>query len=297
MSMPAAPFAHLVVASDLKPASDEALLRAHALAHRLGARLTVLHVVEPLPVVSAWGDPGGVVWSGLDALLEAGRAGLAKHLAKGPALQDPVPEQAVRLGNPRRDLGTLAAELGGDLMVVGSRRDRGLGDRLLGSTTQAVVHQVRMPLLVVRRPAAAGWQQVLAAVDESEAARQAVVLAAGIAPEAKRRLLHVHPPLPEATIGLVQPDPGSLGDYARAAEKAATERFDAIAKDFPSWTAEFRRGPVIDTVLAEITDRAPDLVALGTQGRGPWIGGLLGSVSQAVVAHADVDVLLVPSKT
>jgi nucleotide-binding universal stress UspA family protein len=47
-------------------------------------------------------------------------------------------------------------------------------------------------------------------------------------------------------------------------------------------------------VLGEIAERAVDLVALGTRGHGPWLGGLLGSLSQAVLTHADTDVLLVP---
>ena len=49
---------HLVVATDFGPSADNALARALALAQGLGARLSLLHVVEPLPIVSAWGDAG-----------------------------------------------------------------------------------------------------------------------------------------------------------------------------------------------------------------------------------------------
>lgn len=291
----ASPLRHVVVASDFGPASDEALLRGRQLAWHLQARCSVLHVVEPPPVVSAWGDPGAVAWIGLEALVEAGHAALQRQIARLPALAGLEVGQACRVGSPRRDLGALAAELGGDLLVVGCRQQRRLGDRLLGSTAQTAVHHARMPLLVCRRPAAASWSTVLAAVDFSEAAQQAMQLAGRLAPGAAKRLLHVHAPLPEATLALMQPDPGQLEAFAAEAEKTAALRFDAASKAFPEWIAEFRRGAVAEVLLGEIRDRGIDLVAMGTQGRGPWLGGLLGSVSQAVIANAEADVLLVPS--
>ncbi|MFN7520702.1 MAG: universal stress protein [Lysobacteraceae bacterium] len=285
---------HLVVASDFGPASDRALERAASLAHQHGARLTLLHVVEPLPVVSAWGDPGAAAWIGMESLLEAGDAALKRQLGRHAGTPAGDAQPVCRIGLPRRDLGAIARELGGDLLVVGARNERRLGDRLLGSTAQAALHHAGLPVLVARRPAGAPWSRMLAASDGSPAASAAIDWAEALAPWAEGRLLRVHPPLPEATLALMQPDPARLEDYLRREEQEAAARAADEAKAHPQWQAAFRRGAIIDTVLGEIAERAVDLVALGTRGHGPWLGGLLGSLSQAVLAHADTDVLLVP---
>lgn len=285
---------HVVVATDFSPCSDQALRRADAVAQRLGARLTLLHVVAPLPVLSAWGDPGGAAWMGLEALQAAGLRALERQRAQHPDLL--VPNLGLRclIGQPRRDLGGLAADLGGDLLVLGAHPPAHLGQALLGSTAQATVHACPIPLLVCRRPAAAPWQRLLAATDFSPAADRAVDLSAALAPDASKRLLHVHGALPEATLALVQLDPAALARYVDAADAAAAARFKAICDRHPHWLGQFRRGEATDSVWREATLHAADLVAVGTRGHGPWLGGLLGSVGQRLLAKLDADVLLVP---
>lgn len=285
---------HLVVATDFSPAADNALARAGALAQKLGARLSLLHVIEPLPVASAWGDPGAGAWLGLEALIAAGEAELRRQLERhaGSAAAAAVP--ICRMGLPRRDLGRLARELEADLLVLGARSERRLGDRLLGSTAQASVHHAGLPVLVLRRPAGAPWSRVLAASDGSAAAHAAIGLAEALAEGSEARLLRVHPPLPEATLSLMQAAQAQLDALELRNEREAAALAEAEAKAYPAWQGEFRRGEVIGTVLGEIEQRAIDLVALGTRGHGPWIGGLLGSLGQAVLARATCDVLLAP---
>lgn len=288
---------HLVVASDFSACADDALRRADALAVALGARLSLMHVVEPLPVVSAWGDPGSVAWIGLEALQEAGLARLRQQQARLASLTHPDIALHCLVGQPRRDLGALAAELGGDLLVLGAHAPTGLGQRLLGTTAQAAVHASPLPLLVCRRPATAPWRRVLGASDFSPSAERALPWAAVLAPAAEKHLLHVHPSLPEATLALVQPDPAALERFTAEAEKGALERFAALSARYPDWVAHFRRGDVAETVEREAAERGADLVVLGTRGHGPWLGGLLGSVGQRLLAKLDADVLLVPHRS
>ena len=285
---------HLVVASDFSACADDALRRADALAVALGARLSLMHVVEPLPVVSAWGDPGSVAWIGLEALQEAGLARLRQQRARLATLTHPDITLHCLVGQPRRDLGALAAERGGDLLVLGAHAPTGLGQRLLGTTAQAAVHASPVPLLVCRRPATAPWRRVLGASDFSPSAERALPWAAVLAPTAEKHLLHVHPSLPEATLALVQPDPAALERFTVEAEKAAVAWFEALAARYPDWIAHFRRGDAADTVEQEAAARGADLVVIGTRGHGPWLGGLLGSVGQRLLARLDADVLLVP---
>lgn len=285
---------HLVVASDFSPCADAALRRADALAMALGARLSVMHVVEPLPVVSAWGDPGSVAWIGLEALQQAGLERLKQQRARMAPLAHPEIALHCLIGQPRRDLGALAADLGGDLLVLGAHAPSGFGQRLLGTTAQAAVHACPLPLLVCRRPATAPWRRVLGATDFGPSAERALTWADVLAPNVEKHLLHVHPSLPEATLALVEVDPAALERFVAEAEKSALERFGALSARYPDWVAHFRRGDVAETVEHEAAARGADLVVLGTRGHGPWLGGLLGSVGQRLLATLDADVLLVP---
>lgn len=285
---------HLVVATDFSPCSDEAFKRADAMAAALGAQLSLLHVVQPLPVVSAWGDPGSAAWIGLEALQQAGDAALRRQLDAHPQRQCREVGLHCRIGQARRDLGTQAQDLGGDLLVLGTHPPRGLGERLLGSTAQAALHGAPLPMLVCRRPAHSPWRRVLAASDFSPASDTAVALADTLASDAERRLLHVHAPLPEATLALMQPDPAQLEHFRAEAEAAASQAFSKLCEAHPAWIGLFRRGEPEDTTLREAQSLQIDLIALGTRGHGPWLGSLLGSIGQRVLAQADADVLIVP---
>src|ERR1700727_1854418 len=80
-------YRHLLVAYDGTSAGEEALLGADHMAHRDGARLTIVVVVmleQPLRWVTRW-PRGTRVWN--DVLLDRARADLerAKELVEAPA--------------------------------------------------------------------------------------------------------------------------------------------------------------------------------------------------------------------
>lgn len=52
-----------------------------------------------------------------------------------------------------------------------------------------------------------------------------------------------------------------------------------------------------ELILAEAQQEQADLIVMGRRGLSTWQGLLLGSVSQYVVHHAQVPVLIVPGKT
>lgn len=141
-------YQHILFATDF---TDEALqvgARAKEIAQRYGARLSLVHVIEPV-VVSPGYDLLPVLPEELpDEALRASSQEALRRLSERLEIQDA--EQRVITGVSTKE-GILEAvqELGADLIVIGSHGRHGLA-LLLGSTANAVLHGAPCDVLAVR---------------------------------------------------------------------------------------------------------------------------------------------------
>lgn len=140
--------AHILVPVDFSAASRRAVCRARALAECFGARLTLLHVVEPRPTVSPLAYvPVGEPHPDDQRLAEARTALAAAAAELGP----PVPTEAiVRLGRAWREIVDLAARRHADLLLVPTQGDVRRGPAFLGSVAEKIVRHAPCPVLLLR---------------------------------------------------------------------------------------------------------------------------------------------------
>ena len=139
-------YEHILVAVDFGPATDELCERAADLCRRYHARLSLVHVVEPLVVEPAY-----------DVLptLPAGLEGEMQHQARkelvrlGDRYGVPPERCWVEAGNTKTGILEKAAAEGADLVVVGSHGRHGVA-LLLGSTANAVLHGANCDVLAMR---------------------------------------------------------------------------------------------------------------------------------------------------
>lgn len=143
-----APVRHVLVALDGSQEAEAMLPKAVELGEAMGARFTLLRVVDSVP---AYPIPAGVAPSDLDEEVVRARAAAAAYLERvaaplrGKGLDvrtqvalDPVPSQAVL---------EQAHALGCDLIALESHGRSGLARLLFGSVTGEVVRQGTTPVL------------------------------------------------------------------------------------------------------------------------------------------------------
>ncbi len=137
-------YRHLLLAVDLLSMTDPSIPKAAILAKSFGAKLSILHVVEPIPAYAEI-TPIHVE----EDLMEQSKKQLSEL---GKQLNVSPENQYVRLGPPKREIIEMAKELNIDLIVMGSHGRHGLS-LLLGSTANAIVHSAPCDVITIRKMA------------------------------------------------------------------------------------------------------------------------------------------------
>jgi len=143
------PYKKILAAIDLTDEAGQVLKQASETAKQNGAELSLIVVVKPINQVYSGFDVAAL--SADAAMIEAdavkqAQTRIAEH-AKGLGL--PASRTYVGRGNPSHEIRETAAELGVDLIILGTHGRHGLG-LLLGSTATGVLHGCPCDVLTVR---------------------------------------------------------------------------------------------------------------------------------------------------
>lgn len=136
----------VVVAFDFSPSAEYALVRAVDVAAR--APQHVLHVIAVLDERA--GALRGISYKDAEHVQELVRERVAASFAGRQAASEVQFFIHARIGKPSEEILRLAAEVGADLIFVGSHGKVGLERLLLGSTCEHVVREARCPVMVAR---------------------------------------------------------------------------------------------------------------------------------------------------
>lgn len=228
-----------------------------------------------------------------DVLAEEGEEVVGAAVDRASERGVHVRDRVIR-GEPRDAILEYAATEDVSMAVMGAHGHHGVGEYLLGNTTERVANACEVPVLTVR----AGedvrrtypYEAVLVPTDGSEHARAALELGAGVAAQtgASLHLLFVVDELSETI------DPGSV-DLPEDVERNCEQRLEEAA-------AVAREAGVEDVVTAIESGTVPreivayaeegiDLVAMGTHGRSGLDRYLLGSFTDRVIRTSPVPVL------
>jgi nucleotide-binding universal stress UspA family protein len=175
------------------------------------------------------------------------------------------------------------------VLVVGSRHLGAIRATVLGSVGNAVAARATCPVIVVRGPDDSTKSgEIVVGVDGSDASDAVIGFAFGFAQDHGRALRAVLGWWP--VIGLLPREKSATASASRWLEEILAG-WRTKYPDVVVHTEVVEDHPV--TVLVE-RSREQALIVVGSTGRRAMTGTLLGSVSQAVLHHADCPVAVVP---
>lgn len=260
-----------LLASDFTARSDRPLDRALWLTRKKGGRLVIAHVLE-----KGEGDPD-------PAIAERLRADLPQEARDA--------ELVVRAGSAPTVLAQIASERGSDVIVTGVARYNNLGDYVLGTAVDYIVRNADVPVLIVRKRAAAPYAHMVVATDLSDCSRAAFLAAASLFPDAAITLVHAfHVPFQ----GWL-----SSGEVKRDMRTEAQSGLDAFLAHADVAPLKARIEALVDegetggVVVRQIKRTDASLLVLGTHGRSGFAHVTIGSQAEMLLAVVDVDVLMV----
>jgi nucleotide-binding universal stress UspA family protein len=282
----------VVVGFDGSSSGAQAARWAAAEANARGRELVFVHALMP-PVTT--GGLGVGLPPSLD-VIEAMEQQAREELDVAAAESGAARARAeVLIGAPSSVL--LAASESADLVVVGSRGRGGFTGLLLGSVGTQVAAHAECPTIVVRDLPAPGSRGIVVGIDGSPAASSALEFAFQAASHAGATLVAVHAwDVPSYDL-IVVPDgpvPLPLADVADDEVRLAAETLAGFREDYPDVEVVERlvRAPAVQALLDASADA--QLLVVGTHGRSPVLGTLLGSVSNGVLHKAHIPVAVVP---
>ena len=138
-------YRHILLVVDLSDDSHAVGARARAVAAACGARVSLLHVVEFVPV-----EPlGETLLPAVEIEEDIVKHAEARLATLALAIGMPDAPRRVATGNTKTEIVRAAADVGADLVVLGSRERHGLSI-LVNFTEDSVLHAAPCDVLAVR---------------------------------------------------------------------------------------------------------------------------------------------------
>lgn len=280
---------HIVCATDLTARSTAAWLRAALLARQTGAKLTLLHVIQPRQPERIARHLANRAY--IELLSQVDRA-----FGSAAGFVDVV----VRRGDVRRVIARTAEQANADLIVVAAPQSRSL-DSIVGTTAERLVRTAKRPVLVVRREMQGDYRNVAIAADLSSASlpmlRTAVRL--GALDGASATIVHAVDPSYDSMLRSAGIDEVAIGRYQLDVQGDAKRRLQTMIADaglVPENTGVIVRGdPPVVAIRAVLEHQRPELLAIGASRWFALKRLLIGSVADRLLREAECDVLVIPN--
>lgn len=134
----------ILLAADFDEVSIDAAKKAKEIAKNHQAELHIAHIIEAVPT---YAYPGFVGFADIEEEIQKQAKQALEQMQKD--LDIDSTHTHLGHGSIKHEMVELAHKLGADLIVVGSHGKHGLA-RILGSTANAILHEAKCDVLIIR---------------------------------------------------------------------------------------------------------------------------------------------------
>lgn len=296
---------HILCPVDFSDCSDHAVAAAVDLAKRFDATLELLHVMQttayvmPLSPISLAGGPPLDYMRDLPDRLNKQLDRLRARISS----DFPNVTTCLREGVVHSIVVNRAAEIGADLVVIGTHGHTGLTHLLLGSVAERVVRLSACPVLTVG-PGGVGAEagsvatpkKIVCPIDFSPPSFHALDHAISFA-RATGAELHITHVIPLLAYALASKEPVDDPGFEARLRKDVTEQLEALKAKHGDATLTVTvssvNGAPYEGIQRVVAEQKATMVVIGTHGHTGLDRFLLGSVAEKVVRTSHVPVLAV----
>jgi nucleotide-binding universal stress UspA family protein len=298
-------FKKILVPLDGSPLAETSLPAAAFLARKLGASVTLLHVIERNAPQEVHGQRHLVDLNEAGAYLDML---IRQVFPAGMQVNGHV--HGIETDDVAREIAAHAGQFSSDLIVLCTHGSGGLKGLLFGRIAHQVIANGSTPVLII--DPAKGWKApergcgcLLIPLDGEADHEQGLPVAGELARvcEASLHLLRVVPTLrtlraEHAVTGRLMPrSTAAMLDLAKEEAMAyLREKADVFKETGIDITAEVLRGEPARTIIKASKKAKADLIVLGTHGKTGTDAFWSGSITPRVCADCDVPILLAPVK-
>jgi nucleotide-binding universal stress UspA family protein len=301
----------ILVPIDFSPQSLKTLRYAKLLANRFGAKLHLVHVVNPsvLPARHLM-----LPWAVAETELARSAKTRLKNLAAEFSLSPRPNPFTVCFGAAAEHISEVARVIDADLIAIATRGYTGLKHAFLGSTTERVVREAPCPVLVVRdkefqsakERTRRGWsplqfRKILVPVDFSESSRLGLDYALRFAQAFRANLVLFHSVFVPAYVLADEYTARGVPNLISAQQDYADDEMKKLRR----WAS--KKGHEVETKVAAgspveqigdyVTKEDVDLIITSTHGQSGLRRVFTGSTAERLVRHATCPVLVIPNRS
>ncbi|MBZ9558845.1 MULTISPECIES: universal stress protein [Modicisalibacter] len=273
----------LLFACDLSAENRAGFARAIRMAVEGGARLDVLHVLDPYLPHRALHDLESAVVDEMERTLT--------DLREDYALAAPETLIQTVAGAPYAEIIREAHEREADLILLGAHRKRGQPELVSGTTLARVMRSAPCPVFTISHPANQEWHDILVPIDFSLPCRHTLREVITRFPEARLTLLHAWCIPGESELA-------SNGDYARWRDREVrrlrsrleeeVERLMSEVGEVPELELVLEQGEPLEVLMGRLRRQPPDLLALSSQSR----VGRQSALTERLLAEPHCDLMV-----
>ncbi len=292
------PYGHLLCPVDFSQVSRAALEWSLGFAREVGARVTILHVVDTrgLSIGNLFAVPGSL--EEMRQRAEEMVVGWRRETDFGGArveVAEGVPVDGILAAAHRSDV---------DLVVMGTYGLGGLQKLLLGSVAEKVLHRLKVPLLALspksidrKADASSRPKTILMALDLREDSTAVIRHAVWLAEHYRAKLVAAHAvPIPAMVVDDRSLQMVPVEELVSLEASLVEERRRELRAILPAMETDVEivvtLGGPFEVLRTLARERSADLVVMGSGGHGAAGLVWLGSTSHKMVRSAECPVLI-----